>query len=225
MTYNEINRSYDPKITGVKNGRSPFFIDYKKNFISSKAKEVYDNYNKEIDMNIDKLFLEEFTSMQSIDISEIEVFPISKKVKITDWMQVSPREIGFTFLFSKRLVDLIDSYRMPQYNKLKTKIAGCINDYYLVGFPIIDESYINFKNTIFYDCINKKKIQFSNYEDWKIYFEMNAFIEPIDIYLNKKLDYDIIRFRSHYFFSKNLISEIEQSNIEGYEILSGVLHN
>lgn len=57
MTYNEINRSYDPKITGVKNGRSPFFIDYKKTFISSKAKEVYDNYNKEIDMNIDKLFL------------------------------------------------------------------------------------------------------------------------------------------------------------------------
>ncbi|MFT0644600.1 hypothetical protein ACMSDU_07960 [Bacteroides thetaiotaomicron] len=225
MTFYEINRSYDPNVTGVRNGRSPFLINEKKTFISKEAKERYDKYNKSIDTDINKLFLNEFTPINSVEVSEIEVFPISKRVKLTDWMQVSPREIGFTFLFSKKLVNLIDSYRMPQYNKLTTKIAGHTNDYFLVGFPIIDESFINFENTIFYDDIHKKKIQFSTYEDYKVFFEMNTFIQPTDIYLNKKINYDIIRIRSRYFFSEYLISEMEKSNILGYEKLSGVLHN
>lgn len=54
---------------------------------------------------------------------------------------------------------------------------------------------------------------------------MNTFIQPTDIYLNKKINYDIIRIRSRYFFSEYLISEMEKSNILGYEKLSGVLHN
>ncbi|MDO4729354.1 MAG: hypothetical protein Q4B43_10190 [Bacteroidota bacterium] len=218
MRYYRIIRTYDPLIIGINDASAQVEICRKKDKYSFEDKEselyFYDYANKFAFGKKDALQLLSLNDYQTIDdkkIKKMTLFKTKKRVKNVDIMSYQIHYNCFDFVFSEKLINIIDKYKIPIHNRIPVTIDGFQGTFFLVGFPKISEKEYDFEKTIFYDDYLNEKYQFSDikeYQNHPKYF----LLQHRHIVLKSNYDYDILA-KSYLYFSEKLIDEIVQNDI------------
>ncbi len=168
MKYKKFDVSYDPVITGINNGGAQLELKENKSFISKEEKNKFNKYIDENLNNRDRVFLKTFKSINEEQISSIKYYPTRKKIKRTDFISYLPYEFGLNYIISEKAYDVIKMYKIPSLlNKINIGIEGWENDkFYLIGFPMIPDTEIDLKKSIFYDTQRNEKVNFKSYQDY-----------------------------------------------------------
>lgn len=225
MKYKKFDVSYDPVITGINNGGAQLELKENKSFISKEEKNKFNKYIDENLNNRDRVFLKTFKSINEEQISSIKYYPTRKKIKRTDFISYLPYEFGLNYIISEKAYDVIKMYKIPSLlNKINIGIEGWENDkFYLIGFPMIPDTEIDLKKSIFYDTQRNEKVNFKSYQD---YNEINFNLVALNLFLLNKYHYDIINIQGKgMFFSEELIYALKGNNIIGFEIREIILEN
>lgn len=226
MEYLNIDTETEPNITGSRNGVYSVEIRDKFSFYSIEDKKIWKEYCSEIRKNKSKLLLNNYAPLDTTLLnSPFLFFPIGKKIKFLDFMAFAPHERGTQFLITKRVYEIISKYRLPIHNKIPAKIDSFNQDYYLIGFPMLPKNDYDFKKCTFFDYRNGGQVKFKDVEDYETadYDRITASAQKL--YLNEKLEYDIIKTTKGVFFLSEIIKEFEREKVTGYTIKEGILFN
>lgn len=221
MKYWSIRHSLDSSVTGVNNAEAQVKTLHEKDkysFINEKEEYYFVEFCRSIWKNNKGNYINNFVKVDNSKISIITYFLTGKKVKVVDMykhMTYSSFNI-FDYVISDKLLGIIGSFNMPQLNIIPARIIGFSVQCYLIGFPIIPYSDINFEKSIFINAITKLNVAFHNHDEYKN--RETLCIVPQKIVLYKKYDYDILRTPLGLFFSESLISELQKNNVTGLEI-------
>ncbi|MFJ1381895.1 hypothetical protein [Capnocytophaga canimorsus] len=218
MKHYRITTTYDPLIIGVNDASAQVEICKKKDKYSFEDKEAelyfYDYANKFAFGKRDALHLLTLNDYQVIDdkkVKKMTLFKTKKRVKNVDIMSYQIHYNCFDFVFSQKLINIIDKYKIPIHNRIPVTIDEFEGTFFLVGFPKISEKNYDFEKTIFYDDYLNKEYQFSDiteYQNHPKYF----LLQHRNIVLKPNYDYDILA-KSYLYFSERLIDEITQNDI------------
>ncbi|MFW0739747.1 hypothetical protein [Flavobacterium sp. T12S277] len=213
--YKNVSTSSDPKEIGVNNGIYQVELLEKKSFVSNDEKKYYKEY---FNGNVKNFLLENFENIKKDKVSLLTYFPL-KKAKETDFISFSPDEMGLNFIVSQRIVDIFESFDVFEFVKIPTKIEGFKDDYYTVGFPMIEIQKIDFKKSIFIDWKNKGNILVHSYEEFMYQkFETRA-LRTQKLFLTEKLKSEILYIQTEgLFFSDKLIAKLEDENVTGFQV-------
>jgi hypothetical protein len=140
-------------------------------------------------------------------------------------MAYGPYEQGIQFLVSQEVYEIIGKYKLPVYNKIPVKIDTFNKRYFLLGFPMIEFSEIDFSRSIFFDYNAGEKVVYKNYNDYQFSEYSRKLATPQRIFLKNKFEYDIIDTAKGTFFIKEIVEEFNKNNITGYQIKEGILEN
>jgi hypothetical protein len=224
MEYYKVDTDYTPKITGKRDGD----VAVEKNKKSFSSKEWEKRFNTFFIDNYDTQGRVQFDDFQIFEYDNsflICYFPLTKSIKQLDFMTYRPYEHGLQFLITERGYSIISKYRLPIHNKILAKIDTFEQDYYLVGFPMLEPSAIDFNKSTFFDYNVGKKIIFVNVADFQNAEYSRKLATPQKIFLKNKLEYDIIETVKGTFISSKIIEEFKKENITGYRIQEGILEN
>ncbi|WP_235299760.1 hypothetical protein [Portibacter marinus] len=221
--YSKIVAEHEPQITGSPNGVYAVELVDNKSFVTKEEEDIFKLYVSRNHENIQRVCEDSFVNLDNQKISQITYYPAYKSIKEIDVIQYSPYYLGFQLLVSQRLFRILASFNLPNLNKLKSKITNFNSNYFLIGFPMIENKNIDFKRSIFFDYgRNEKKI----YKNYQQYSELNFTRIPHEIYLTKQYNYDVINIQGEgLFLSENLIAEIEKHKISGIIEKKSILHN
>lgn len=224
MEYYNIDTDYTPSITGKRDGD----VAVEKNKKSFSCKELEKEFNNFfIDNYKDKsrVLLTNFHLLNVENDFIITYFPRTKSIKKLDFMAFGPYEHGLQFLITQRVYEIISKYRLPIHNKIPAKIDSFSQSYYLVGFPMLAKDAYDFEKSTFFDYRNGTPIKFQNVEDYETADYERITASAQRLYLNEKLEYDIIKTTKGVFFLSEIIKKFEKENITGYRIIEGILEN
>lgn len=212
--YKIVSLSSEPSVIGVKNGVYQVELNDKKSFLNKEERTYYENY---FNGDFNSFVLENFTKNKSKEITELIYFPL-KKAKETDFVRFSPNEMGLNFLASRKVINIIEQFSLPEYIKIPAKINGFKNDYCTIGFPIVTKDLINFPKSKFYHRIKKVELNNLSNEDYKKV--AGALVKTLSLELaNKSYTKDIIYLQGQgLFFSNSLISKLEEESVIGFEV-------
>jgi hypothetical protein len=216
--YYQIHRSYEPAIIGLNDASAQVEIlnkNKKHSFVNENERQYFNNYSKENHKNINRAAMDSFAAIDTSKISFINFFKTKKRVKEVDIMHYMPRETGFDIVFSKKLVSIIEKYKLSDYNKIKAKVENFETEYYLIGFPLINILEIDFKKSTFCDYFTSESIIINDYEEYK---NKPTSIEALNIVLKKYFEYDILKINFGIYFSEKLIDEIRKFELKAFEI-------
>lgn len=226
MKYYNIDVETGLNITGSRNGVYSVEIKDKYSFASVEDKNVWKNYSSENRKNKTRILLNNYVPLDNSLLSDsITFFPIGKKIKQLDFMAFGPYEHGLQFLITQRVYEIISKYRLPIHNRIPAKIDTFKQDYYLVGFPLLAKDAYDFEKSTFFDYKNGTPVKFQNVEDYETADYERITASAQRLYLNKKLEYDVIKTTKGVFFLSEIIKEFEKENITGYRIIEGILEN
>ena len=201
----------DPRIMGVRNGVYQVELKENKSFVSKEEKDYYESY---FASDINAFLLEGFKKINEKRITCITYFPL-KGARETDFIVGVPHERGIDFLVTEKCLDVLESFKLPTYNKFKVNIEGFSSNYFAVGFPMVPNHFVDYSNSIFVDLATKERIQIADREEYKKSFS----IGDRKIAVKYRLDYDIIAIQPFgLFFSEKLINAIEMNRLIGLQI-------
>ncbi len=213
MKYFLIKPDCDPKITGVNNGMEQVETLYANNnySLNEKQRTYLENFCKWNFKNNEGIYINDF---KKNDIEYIKLFKTRKRVKEIDILEAGiQNSFGLLGnLYSKKAIEIIESYKLPPHHKIKVDVEGFKNEYYLLGFSKISQTEINFEKSTFKQSFNGV-VKFNNYEEFR---ESPASFN--EIYLLQDYSYDVILLGNYLFFSEKLINELENNKIVGYTI-------
>jgi len=218
MKYYQINRSCEPSIIGVNDASSQVGIlntKTKHSFVNEYEKQYFNDFVNKNRKDISRAAMDSFVTIDASKIPFIKCFKTKKKVKEVDIMYYMPREVGFDIVISKKFLDLLEKYKLPDYNKINIRVEDFDTEYYLIGFPLINASEIDFKKSIFRASFKEEKYVFNNFEEWKNHFGLK---EPESIILKNKFEYDVLKINFGIFFSQKMVNEIEKMNLKALEV-------
>ena len=206
------NSTYENAITGIsKNWLHAVEINKKQSFKNDNEKKYfYDVIENAWKIN------NGFCKFDNDKISEITFFPKFKKIKQIDIIRQSPVQIGLNFIISKRTLDILKSFKLPECNIIPVKIDTFCDDYFLIGFSAIEPSTIDFSKSVFSD--NEKNFKFNSFEEWdEINYSKKS---PVELFLGNIYGYDIINIRmvDGLYFSEKLVETLEDNKIIGFKI-------
>ena len=148
--------------------------------------------------------------------SYINAVKTSERVKEVDFLLPKNSIKDLNYIFSKKLLDIIEKYKLLEYKKIKIKIKGFINEYYLVSFLTINPENFNFKKSIFIDYNRKNEEKIFN--DFKEYNNYDSYLEGLldykKIVLSEKAESDVLEISGALYFSENVVTEIEKMNVK-----------
>ena len=110
---------------------------------------------------------------------------------------------------------------MPEYNIIPVKIDTFNYEYFLLGFSDIPSSELDLSKSIFNN--GEKNFTFNSFEE---YNDTNySKKKPIELYLNKKYDFDIINIQIVYgmYFSEKLVETLEENKIIGFRTTKEII--
>ncbi|SHF25720.1 hypothetical protein SAMN03080594_103107 [Arenibacter palladensis] len=215
--YIPITLESEPSIIGVKNGiyqceikpkKFKSLIEYK------KLSDFYDGY--------------EFDSKKNRKIngvSEIEYCQLLKKAYLTNILSFSPHLFGCHFVIDEKTHSIFKNFNFGEYSefiplKLFDNKGQLVREkYYLLFQDLILNSWIDFKNSVFYKghsfTNDKENISFNSPIDYK----EELFVNTENIVLNdnfdSSLDFFTTRIDTNYFVSENLLLEMEKNGLTG----------
>jgi hypothetical protein len=218
MKYYKIHRSYEPSIIGLNDASAQVEILNKKtkySFANENERQYFNDFVNKNRKDIGRATMDNFVTIETSKIPLINVFKTKKRVKEVDMMYYMPREAGFDIVFSKRFLEVIKKYKLPDYNTIKIKVEDFDTEYYLIGFPLINISEIDFGKSVFYDYFTLKRVIINDYEDYKNH---PSSTEALNIFLKKTFEYDVLKIPFGIFFSEKLVDEIEKMELKALEI-------
>jgi len=222
MKYYKINISCEPSIIGVNDASAQVEIRTKPanhSFANESERQYYCDFVAENEKELSRAYTDNFAIITSSKIPIIHAFKTKKKVKEVDIMHYRVYERGFDFVISKKLLDVIEKYKLSDYNKIKVEVENFDTEYYLVGFPMISPQKFDFEKSVFYDCFREKKKIFKNFETYDNY---DGFLASKNIVLKNKFEYDVLTIPGGVFFSEELVNEIEKMDFKALEIYKSV---
>lgn len=212
MQYITVGREYEPKITGTNQIAS---LELKKTSFSSKDDEKI--FSKHLD-NSNKASIESFEPFDpSLLQGEITLYPAGKRVKKLDFMAISPYFSGLWIAVSKKALDIIQKYKLPEYTLIPVNVETYNESYYLIGFPVIKTEYVDFSKSDFFDTKNRSIVTFS---DFKEYRENIIGVKERNILLPIEYDYDVLNIvcAVEICFSEKLVKDLLDNGCTGLEI-------
>lgn len=226
MKYYNIDAEVEEKITGSRNGVYSVEIKEKYSFSSLEDKKIWKDYCTQNRKNRSRVLWNDYIQFNPTLLSNpITFFPIGKKIRQLDFMAYCPYEHGIQFLVTQKVYDIISKYRLPTHNKVPAKIDAFEQNYYLIGFPMLEKFNFDFNKSIFVNYSEGNKVIFKNEEHYNQLQDTSAYIVPEIILLKKELNFDIIKTFKGIFFSSTIIEEFQKENISGYKIIEGILEN
>lgn len=224
MEYYNIDTDYTPSITGKRDGDVAVEKN-KKSFSCKELEKEFDDFFIDNYKDKSRVLLTNFHLLNVENDFIITYFPRTKSIKKLDFMAFGPYEHGLQFLMTQRVYEIISKYRLPIHNKIPAKIDSFSQSYYLVGFPMLAKDAYDFEKSTFFDYRNGTPIKFQNVEDYETADYERITASAQRLYLNEKLEYDIIKTIKGVFFLSEIIKEFEKENITGYRIIEGILEN
>lgn len=110
---------------------------------------------------------------------------------------------------------MLESFKLPTYNKFKVNIEGFSSNYFAVGFPMVPNRFVDYSDSKFVDLTTKEHVQIADSEEYKKYFS----IGDRKISVKYRLDYDIIAIQPFgLFFSGKLINAIKMNRLIGLQV-------
>jgi septum formation topological specificity factor MinE len=218
MKYYKINRSYEPSITGVNDASAQveiFTKPTKHSFANEKERQYFSDFADLNRRDTGRVSIDSFVSVDTSKISIINVSKTKKRIKEVDVMYYMPRFTGFDIVFSEKILEVIEKYKLSDYNKINIKVEDFDTLYYLIGFPMIDIPMIDFPKSIFYADFYRKELVFNDYKKYRNY---NGLADPKRIMLKNKFDFDVLKIPFGIFFSEKLVDEIEKMELKALEI-------
>ena len=215
--YIPITLPCEPSIIGVKNGIYQCEIKPKKfNSLTeyNNLSHFYDSYEFDSKKN------------RKIDrISEIEYCQLLKKAYLTNILSFSPYLFGCHFVLDEKAYSIFRNFNFGEYSefiplKLFDNKGQLVREkYYLLFQDLILNSWIDFKNSLFYKghsfTKDKEYFNFINPIDYK----NELFVDTENIVLshnfNSNLDFFKTRIDTNYFASEKLMLEIEKNELTG----------
>ena len=224
MKYYKIRTNWDSKITGKRN--SDAAVEQNKNsFFNKKTEKEFNNFFLENIKNINRTRWGSYVIYEPPQDFDLTYFPKTKSIKELDIMNYSEQLFNISFLISERAYKILAKYRLPIHNKIPAKIATFSQDYFLVGFPTLLANMYDFKKSVFYRYEKGQRVMFENVDDYENAEYDRHMADPVSIFLNIKMEYDVIDTRHGLFLSQPLIEELQKEMVTGYIIREGVLEN
>lgn len=216
MRFVTIQSTYQKEITGVS---SIYQLEIKKKsfeFVSDEKifNDFFKNNTKDFSRNLLKTFI---SFPQEKLTGAITLFPTSKKLKRIDFFRICPNHMGIWVAVSKKVMDIFSKYQLPNFNKIKVKIDGFFDDYYIIGFPLIPIEDINYNISKFINRQNNKIITYKTFDNYKN--RENQFdIFPKEIYLSEKYVYDVLNVAGVYEICviPEIVKELNQAKCLGF---------
>ena len=216
MRFVTIKSTYQKDITGVS---SNYQLEIKKkSFECISDEKIFNDFFKNNSKEFSRNLLKSFISFPQEKLTgAITLFPTGKKLKRIDFFRICPNYMGIWVAVSKKVMDIFSKYKMPTLNKIKVKIDGFPDDYYLIGFPLIPIEGINYNISKFINRQNNKVITYKTLDNYKN--RENQFdIFPKEIYLSEKYVYDILNVAGVYEICviPEIIKELNQEKCLGF---------
>ena len=120
-------------------------------------------------------------------------------------------------------MDIISAYKLPIHNKIPVKIDTFDGNYFLIGFPVWSFEVLDFQKSTFYHR-DRDVFSFIDYEDYENSESKYRYTTKVDLYLKKKIEYDVISIGAAIFFSEKIVEELKENNATGYRIVDGILN-
>ena len=216
MKYYLTEAEYENAITGINpNWNHAVEINKKQSFKNDCEKKYFQ------DVLENSWNTKAFAKFDNNKISEIIFFPKFKKLKQIDIIRQSPIRRGLDFIISKRTLEIIKLFKLPEYNIIPVKIDTFNYEYFLLGFSDIPSSELDLSKSIFNN--GEKNFTFNSFEE---YNDTNySKKKPIELYLNKKYDFDIINIQIVYgmYFSEKLVETLEKNKIIGFRTTKEII--
>ena len=223
--YYQVTRSSDPSITGLIAHYAMPQVEILPppntySYISESAGNYINDLINKTGIDEISVYMDSFTIIELPKVSILNAVKTNERVKEVDFMLPKNHIKDFNYIFSEELMDVIEKYRLPEYNKIKVQIEGFRTEYYLIGFPMISPERLDFKKSVFVDCSrkNRKKV-FKTYGEYENY---DSYLEGLLVYkkivLSDKVESDVLELPGAIYFSEDLANEIENANFRAIEI-------
>ena len=207
----------EPSIIGVNNGVFQCEIKPKKFNDLSGFKILSDFYNGY-----------EFDSKQNRSIEsagEIEYCQLLKKAYLTNFLSFSPYLLGCHFIVDEKTYILLSSFNLGKFSSFfplnlydsKGQLIG--EKYFLFFQDLLLNSWIDFKNSIFYTghsiTGDRKSISFNNSKEYKEVLFKNTEQIVLNENFDLNLDFFAPRIDTRFFVSEDLWGEIQKNRLIG----------
>jgi hypothetical protein len=116
--YHKITRSGEPSIIGVTDACSQVKIS-DKSFVSSNEKTYFEKFVNDNNKNLQRVSMGSFEVLDLSKISMLNLYKTKKRVKEVDIMEYMPQYLRLDFIFSKKLLDTIEKYKLSDYNRIR----------------------------------------------------------------------------------------------------------
>ena len=215
--YIPITLESESSIIGVNNGIFQCEIKPKKfKYLSGFTilSDFYNGYEFDSDHN------------RNIDSSiEIEYCQLLKKAYLTNFLSFSPYLLGCHFIVDEKTYNVLSSFNLGRFSRffplnLYDSKGQLVREKYFLFFQdLLLNSWIDFKNSIFYTghsiTGDRKSISFNNSKEYNEVLFKNT----EQIVLNEKFDLELDffspRIDTRFFVSEDLWGEIERNRLIG----------
>lgn len=209
MQYITVSREFEPKITGT---NQPFSLEFKKNSFINKDDEklLFSHLD-----DWDKISIESYQPFDSKVLKgEIALYPVGKRVKKLDFMGVGPNIWGIWTAVSKKVLTIIQKYKLPQYTLIPVNVETYDEPYYLIGFPVIKTKYVDFSKSDFFDTRSRSIVTFADFNEYR---ENIVSVKAHNILLPIEYDYDVLKVVccQDICLSEKLANELQENNCTG----------
>ena len=168
MKFYKLSVSSEPKVIGVNNGVYQGNIAWKKFELKNSEKKIKEGYFSL------KKHLENKKIIEPIDF-EIEYIEALKAAKLTDFFTYSPILWGVNYFVTKKVKDLLGSFKLPLSAFIPANIfhKGIKYEYYAFYVPVhYREDSFDFSNSVFYDGLPnsmkpKQYLNFNSIDDYR----------------------------------------------------------
>ncbi|MDR2108491.1 MAG: hypothetical protein LBP28_03405 [Coriobacteriales bacterium] len=226
MRFYNVEAETAPEVTGSKNGVYSVEIKDRHSFASMEDKGIWKDYCTENRRDKSRVLLNHYVPLDTALLTDpITFFPIGKRIEQLDFMAHAPYVRGLQFLVTQRVYEVISKYRLPVHSKVLAKIDTFDQSYYLIGFPLLGADAYDFDKSTFWDHRSGTHVRFRDAEDYETAEYERLTASAQSLYLNERVEYDIVKTTKGVFFSSDIIGKFEREGITGYRIAEGVLEN
>jgi len=223
MKYYNISDSWDPKVTGLKDGGA--LAEIIRDGFNDKSN--YDTYYKYFHGSGLDLGFERSKTLPPFPIN-LEYVKMEEKAMLNDFVTFRPYLMSGKFLVSNKVVSILSTFKLTEHKFYPVTIdynGKMITDYKLLFIPPLDFSVVDYSKSLFFTGLNlpenrKNLRQFKDYEEYKS-FGLKNLVHAERIVLksgfDKSLDYFKVRL-SEPFISEYLKETFEIAGVTGIKI-------
>lgn len=218
MIWYGIERSVEPKITGVNDGSAQLetFYTKERQSLSIDARERLETTCRRFFQQKQGIYIEDF---ETLGIQGMVLYRSKKRVTEIDVLEaLIQNSFGvLKYVFSEKAVAILEAHQLPPYEKIAVTIPEFTDQYYLVRLAELPMTAIDYPASLFWkDGIGEVCVEtYDAYRqtDFRLY----------QTHLNSSYRHDVIVLGKNLFFSANLIAAFEEANIIGYERTAGTV--